>query len=355
MFVTFLLCLLYPPYTFHDSDVFTKNLVVENVTRSSILDNFNQSSNSRFSRYLSRKVEVLTFITPWNSIGYNLTLDFGFKFSTVVPVWFQAVNQGGFKIGGEQDILPDWLERMRSTYPNTKIMPRVNFEIPVAEFVKHASTIASVLRKSLGRIVTEHKLHGLFLEFQPYFGNIEALRLIPSLISEIRKNLPRKTQIFADIQSNDRYRYQGQHLRAVQAVIKSLDAVFIAVYELPESSLSSVMALQRLISWSNENKVISKVIAGLPLFGFDFSQTSPKHVFANEVKTILETKKPQIKWMKEWREHVLIYGEGKAQHQIWYPSLMFLNDRFQSILNAKFAGFGFWELAQGMPYFFDLL
>jgi hypothetical protein len=92
------------------------------------LDNSAAVANSCSSRYLPKKVEVLAFITLWNLISYNLTLDFGFKFSIVVPVWLQLINQGGFKIGGEQDILPDWLDQMRASYPTTQILPRVNFE-----------------------------------------------------------------------------------------------------------------------------------------------------------------------------------------------------------------------------------
>jgi hypothetical protein len=34
---------------------------------------------------------------------------------------------------------------------------------------------------------------------------------------------------------------------------------------------------------------------------------------------------------------------------------MFLKDRFDKCVQAKFTGFGLWELSQRMPYFFNLL
>jgi chitinase domain-containing protein 1 len=349
-----LLSLLYPNYTFHDSDVYAQGLVVENTTRQSILDNFDKCSNSRSSRYTSKKTEVLTFITPWNSIGYNLTIDFGFKFSTVVPVWFQVVDQGGYKIGGEQDILPSWLQQMRSNFPTTKIIPRVNFEVPVQNFVKNYNAIATVMATNLGRIVKDNNLDGLFLEFQPYFGVVEALQAIPAVISTLRKSLPRNARLLADIQSNDRYRYAGPHLTAVRNVIKALDAVFIAVYELPDPSLSPVVALDRLVTWAADQKVASKVIVGLPLFGFDFTAKGAAHVFASDVVAILRTRRPSVKWMKDWREHAILFNQD-VSHRLSYPTLLFLDDRFKAIIGHKFGGFGFWELAQGMPYFFDLL
>jgi chitinase domain-containing protein 1 len=349
------LALLYPNYTFHDTDVFAKSLVVENVTPSSILDHFDQCSNSRVSRYSSKKAEVLTFITPWHSIGYNLTLDFGFKFTTVVPVWFQVLSDKGLKFGGEQDILPDWLNEMRSVYPKTKILPRVNFEIPVATFVKSANEIGKFLRQKLGGLSERYKFEGFFLEFQAYFGSVDALRVIPSVVAEIRKGLQRKALLFADIRWSYSQPYSGVHLKAVQSVLKSLDGGFVALYELGVPSLSPIEALDALERWSREQKVMQSVIVGLPFFGFHFTQTSADHIVASDVKAVLEAKKPKVQWMKSWREHGIFFTEARSQHQVWYPTLLFLHDRFEAVVARGFRGFGFWELAQGMPYFFDLL
>jgi spore germination protein YaaH len=87
----------------------------------------------------------------------------------------------------------------------------------------------------------------------------------------------------------------------------------------------------------------------------DFAPTRPGHVFADDITKTLRSRVVKITWIEALREHGFFYSDGEEQHGVYYPTLLFLKDRFDASRQKEFAGFGLWEIAQGMPYFFDLL
>jgi hypothetical protein len=160
----------------------------------------------------------------------------------------------------------------------------------------------------------------------------------------------------ATFPSDEKFRYGKQMQNMVRQVIRELDFAFVAVYELPtEPSLSPAESLVRLHQWAEQLKVVSKIVVGLPLFGFDFTPQGRRHVFGDDIHMLCRTQKVRIVWIKALREHGIFFSDGKQQHAMYYPTPFFLKDRFDTCVQKKFAGFGLWEIAQGMPYFFDVL
>jgi hypothetical protein len=351
------LFLSYPEYERVNEDVFQRGVVQQIVTPESIVTNCTQVAAKQVAHYASSKREVLAFVTPWNAIGYNLTLDFGSKFTTIVPVWFQAVlRDDAYLIQGEQDIKKDWMKQMRARHPKTKIIPRVVFEIGLREFVRDHKRIVEVLKPQFANLTKHYEFDGVFLEFPPYFARIESLSVLANVVAQLRKALPGRAKLFGDVPSDEKFRYGGQMLNMVKQVIRELDFAFIAVYELPnEQSLSPSASLVRLHEWAEHLKATSKIIVGLPLFGFDVMSQGRRHVFGDDILTLLLTRKVRIVWIEALREHSIFFSDGKWQHAIYYPTLFFLKDRFDTCVQKKFAGFALWEIAQGMPCFFDIL
>jgi hypothetical protein len=352
-----LLCLQFPDFQTVDSDIFSRGLTGHELSAESILSGHSLVSSNRSARYASKKTEVLTFITPWHSIGYNLTLEFGSKFTTIVPVWFEMkVNDTGFIFGGHDAIMTSWLAEMRVRHPTVRIVPRMLLDVPVQVFAKATKLFTSSLKAELAQLIQVHQFDGVFLEMTQLFGSPQGIELLPSMIAEIRKALPRSRKIYADIINDQKLQFGRSILPALKPIIDKLDYAFVSCYELPlEPSLSPMYTITRLLEETKGRKLTAKTIVGLPFFGFDFSGTDKKHIFGDGVLDVLKSQRVGIRWDDTLDEHEIFYSDGRKQHSIYYPSPAFLKERFDLCVAEKFAGFGFWELAQGMPYFFDLL
>lgn len=353
-------CLIYPNYTLVDESVFFKNLVTTDMTVSSLLENCNFVSKSKTSRILNgdRLQEILAFITPWNSDGYRLSLEFGSKFTIIVPVWFQLrYSDGKYYISG--DVNETWLSEMSQKHPHVSVVPRLLFEISPDSFVRDFKHVSEHARLDLLSISQKYKIKGIFLECPNFFFSPKCLSLLPSFIKTIKKSFHDKNSlILIDIPSHEKYQYAPELNKNIQKIFDCIDYAFISIYELPSKpSIAPISSFDLLVNWlaSFKGKATSKTLLGLPFFGFDYHGSNRDYVFGHDIYEKLQKNKATIKWVEQLQEHVMFYSEGRVSHTVYYPTLYFLNHRFELAGNKGLGGFGFWELAQGMPYFFDLL
>uniref|UniRef100_H0VEX5 Chitinase domain-containing protein 1 n=1 Tax=Cavia porcellus TaxID=10141 RepID=H0VEX5_CAVPO len=74
--------------------------------------------------------DVLGYITPWNSHGYDMAKVFGSKFTQISPVWLQLKRRGRemFEITGLHDVDQGWMRAVRKHAKNLHIVPRLLFE-----------------------------------------------------------------------------------------------------------------------------------------------------------------------------------------------------------------------------------
>ena len=76
--------------------------------------------------------QVLGYVTPWNSHGYDVAKTFGEKFSLISPVWLQIQpsNENDpskpYLIGGSHDIDRNWVTDVKNK--NTFVVPRILFD-----------------------------------------------------------------------------------------------------------------------------------------------------------------------------------------------------------------------------------
>lgn len=361
--ILFSLCLIYPNITYVDDNVFLRNLVTKNLTVKSILENYNLVSKSKTSRILNgdRHQEVLAFITPWNNDGYRLSVEFGSKFSIIVPVWFQLKEENGkFIIAGQDAINETWLAEMQKHQPHVSIVARLIFEIHPQVFYNNFKQISEDARLQLVKLAQQYKIHGIFIECPNYFFNEGTLKLLQSLAKNLRKAFRSKQSlILMDIPSNEKFHYDDNRNKLIQKVFSSIDFAFISIYELPnQPSMAPLPAFKDLEEWlitSIGGKSISKTLLGLPMFGFDYFLNSRDYVFGNDIIEKIQKYKTNVQWIENINEHIMFFTKEKNTHNLYYPTLYMLNNRFEKAAAEGFAGFGFWELAQGMPYFFDLL
>ena len=364
MFNIFLLLNLdYPDYINSDLSVYDKNLVIEKMTAKAILENYNFVALNSSSKLLSKPnpKQSLTFVTPWNSVGYDLLLNFGGKFSYVVPTWltYDCSSSTPHYIG--LDVVNEtWLKLMKEQHPNTKILVRLavlsDFSAPLLDgrFVKDTINVLKEVSKS-------NLIDGFYLENQQLFQNEAFIKQIHSHLRQFKKAFPGKCTIGIDIPIFYRIDYNNQNVqKLLKTMIKDFDFFYIAAYEIP-TTLSPLSVMDKIISSINniDSKLKEKLIIGLPFFGFKINQIqrSKNYIFGDEIIQILHTNPAYVTWLHDSHEHIIAYRNDKIRTtiQIEYPSLKFFDDRIVYVKTLPILGLGFWEIAQGLPYFFDTL
>lgn len=112
-----------------EQNVFERNLIQEELTTTSILENH----RSYCSTCLNKRrfnLPTMFYVTPWNSRGFQIVELFAEKIDFVSPVWFQVrpSDEGKFQIDGEDSINRPWIEKVREKNPKVQFVPRVIFE-----------------------------------------------------------------------------------------------------------------------------------------------------------------------------------------------------------------------------------
>uniref|UniRef100_A0A8D1MGK1 Chitinase domain-containing protein 1 n=1 Tax=Sus scrofa TaxID=9823 RepID=A0A8D1MGK1_PIG len=74
--------------------------------------------------------DVLGYVTPWNSHGYDIAKIFAGKFTHVAPVWLQLRRHGRemFEVTGLDDVDQGWMRAVRKQTKGLRIVPRLRFE-----------------------------------------------------------------------------------------------------------------------------------------------------------------------------------------------------------------------------------
>nr|KAF6464530.1 chitinase domain containing 1 [Rousettus aegyptiacus] len=74
--------------------------------------------------------DVLGYVTPWNSRGYDIAKLFGGKFTQISPVWLQLKRRGRemFEVTGLHDVDQGWMRMVRKQGRGLRIVPRLLFE-----------------------------------------------------------------------------------------------------------------------------------------------------------------------------------------------------------------------------------
>ena len=333
-----------------------------NVNKTEIINESGVVRENYVPRMISNhpKQEVLGFVTPWNPEGYDLALEFGNRFSFIVPTWFHMAISPNFEISikGEDVVNMSWVEKMQLTHSNVIISPRLLLDVDSNYFVAHFNAVMATIKANLVNLFQKYPFNSVFVEFPTLLYHPHAVTLIPLVIKEIKKAFQSShSTILFDCLSPLRIHYSPSVLKAIKDSLKIADMCFISNYENPSSSsISPISVLNSTIQTLTSDKgfPMKKVLIGLPFFGFHYSGQSRDYIFGNDYIRILNNPKVTFKWMDSIMEHVVFY-RTQTSNTVYYPSPHFLNHRIEQILKSPLGGIGIWEISQGLPCFFDLL
>ena len=109
-------------------NVLSRKLVATSIKFSDVVKYHNTYDSNVRKRNFNGN--VLGYVTPWNSHGYDVAKTFG-KFAMVSPVWLQLkplVKNRKPEIFGVHDIDVSWIADVRAKNTEVKLLPRLLFE-----------------------------------------------------------------------------------------------------------------------------------------------------------------------------------------------------------------------------------
>lgn len=347
-------------YSYTEDSVFDKGITEDKVEIKQILNNYDEVSENQPPIYSARGKQVLGFVTPWNKDGYRLAEEFGQKFTIIVPTWFFAeIDDKKLVIKGTDAVETNWLKSMKQKHPKTLIAPRLIFQIQPQIFYQANKQIFQEFRQQMATIIESYNLDAIFLEVPQYVMHPQTCQFVPALIKEIRVAFGRKKgKVFCEMPVIFRG-YTDLVQKHLKRISDQADLVYMSAYEIPgTTAICPKNAITEIIDWLKTVGIPrKKFMVGLPFFGMDFggSNNAPTYVEGMKFIQTLNESKVSPKYLQVYDETAYFYSRSKSSHQMFYPSLQDLDVRMKLIDKENIAGFGIWELAQGLPYFFDLL
>uniref|UniRef100_A0A8C8Z4S3 Chitinase domain-containing protein 1 n=1 Tax=Prolemur simus TaxID=1328070 RepID=A0A8C8Z4S3_PROSS len=272
--------------------------------------------------------DVLGYVTPWNSHGYDVTKVFGSKFTHISPVWLQLKRRGRemFEVTGLHDVDQGWMRAVRKHTKGLRIVPRLLFEDWTYEdfrSVLDSEDEIEELSRAMVQVAKNQHFDGFVVEV--WMGG--------------------QTGMFTH--------------REFEQLAPVLDGFSLMTYDYstaqpgPNAPLSWVRACVQVLD--PKSKWRSKILLGLNFYGVDYSSSkgAREPVVGARYIQVLKDHRPRIVWDSQASEHFFEYKKALAgTHICVCPQSLQVRLELARELGV---GVSIWELGQGLDYFYDLL